>query len=509
MPYIKRDIDKKIQNWYKSNTKSLMILGARQIGKSESVKEFLRNLYGIRNDELLPIIDLENLPVIKEQIIKGEAPGGPSFIRNLFANADKMVDLDKCKIILIDEVQSLSNSKKGIAQTEITKILTKLISEEEFRFIFSGSLLGSKIHDIEKLTKDLPGGIEHFYMYPISFAEFVKFLDKNDKNLKTAKEQILKSQTISEEVHVSLLKRYGEYCFVGGMPISVLTYEDKKYSVSESMLAIHDLIDGYEKDITKYYKDELDLDIKHELFEQLIAGIKNNDKAEFMKAFKDDPHKTLYKFLIDSDVGLLVSHIDEYGASFDKQKMPKTYFSDVGFMRHLIEERIQLYRDYNEMPGVLRDYFHKDSLDVLKNNYINYIDGNGGSTFPGAGYFFEQVIAQNIKAISYVYAYKFIKKTQTELEFILPSNDSAIEVKSGDLGSCKSSISYAKTGKNVYLLSLLPYVCRAYENFYLLPIYSVCLLNQNELCQIKFEDKNKRIDEILKSRRLPDTKGFF
>ena len=88
-------------------------------------------------------------------------------------------------------------------------------------------------------------------------------------------------------------------------------------------------------------------------------------------------------------------------------------------------------------------------------------------------------------------------------------NKSAIEVKSGDLGSCKSSIGYAKSGKPVYLISLLPYVCKAYENFYLLPIYSVCLLKQNELLSIKFNDKKDRVDEMLKSKRLPNERGFY
>lgn len=38
--YIKRSIDKTIIDWFKGTNKALMILGARQIGKTESVKHF-------------------------------------------------------------------------------------------------------------------------------------------------------------------------------------------------------------------------------------------------------------------------------------------------------------------------------------------------------------------------------------------------------------------------------------------------------------------------------------
>ena len=69
--YIKRNIDKTIIDWFKGTNKALMILGARQIGKTESVKHFLKSQFKIEEDERLPILNIETTPGVKEAIISG------------------------------------------------------------------------------------------------------------------------------------------------------------------------------------------------------------------------------------------------------------------------------------------------------------------------------------------------------------------------------------------------------------------------------------------------------
>lgn len=46
MKYLKRKIDLYLENWFKDNNKKpLIVKGARQIGKSESVREFANKFY--------------------------------------------------------------------------------------------------------------------------------------------------------------------------------------------------------------------------------------------------------------------------------------------------------------------------------------------------------------------------------------------------------------------------------------------------------------------------------
>lgn len=512
MTYIKRNIDKIIEDWFNSDKRALMILGARQIGKSESAKEFLRNLYKINNDSLLPILDIENTPGVKDAIISGKSEGGQSFIRNLFANIRSNADLDVCKVILIDEVQALSNSKKLTAEKEIKDILSRLMNETEFRFIFSGSLLGSKISNLEEFTKDLPGGIIQIHMHPISFAEFVEYIDGNNQRIESAKRELIESKTISKETHIHLLKRFGEYSFVGGMPKSLLAYSNgNKYSVMDSMDAISTLKEDYIQDTQKYYKEELGIDVGNGIFDWLLFGINKNDKKKLMKRLKQEPEKTLYQYIIDSDIGLLVSHVDEFKLTLNQQEKPKTFFNDVGFMRLMIRNHLEGIQKYDDVPRQLKDYFdYKRNLDDIKQDYFKYIENdNNGSIFPGAGRIFEQLVAQGIKEKGFTYAYDYSNKPQMELEFVLPKDGSAIEVKSGGFDDFISSSNYAEEGNKVYFLSLLPYVGETLKNITLLPVYALSLLNEEELSGIVFKSTDSRVKEILISGKLPKTRGFY
>lgn len=508
--YIKRNIDKTIIDWFKGTSKALMILGARQIGKTESIKHFLKSQFGIEEDERLPILNIETTPGVKEAIISGKAEGGSSFIRNLFANAGVYADLDICKVVFIDEIQAISNSKKNMAKEEIKAIMSKLMEEDGFRFIFSGSLLGAKIGNLEEFTKELPGGITHSRMYPISFAEFVEYADGNRKRIETVRDEIFSSKTIDEDNHIYLLKKFAEYSFVGGMPKSVLAYFDNDgFMVSNSMDAISTLVDDYIQDTEKYYEDELNADIGINIFEYLLSGLKENDKKRLMKKLNDDPERILYEFIIDSDVGLLVKDIEELTLPISEQKKPKTYFNDVGFMRLLIKRSLEKYKKFEDTPKGLKDYFDVRNLDDVKNDFLNLVDNNGGAKMNGVGHIFEQIIAQDMKSNSYSFAYSYKKKpVESELEFILIDDYSAIEVKSGGFEDYPSSLEYAKTGKKVFFLTMLPYLGEYKTNFILLPIYALCFLNQKELLSVIFKEVGIRAKELLLNGKLPNTKGF-
>ena len=59
MVYIKREVDELITKWFDENEKNaLMIFGARQVGKTESIRNFIRNKFEIDNDDLLPEINI-------------------------------------------------------------------------------------------------------------------------------------------------------------------------------------------------------------------------------------------------------------------------------------------------------------------------------------------------------------------------------------------------------------------------------------------------------------------
>ena len=147
--------------------------------------------------------------------------------------------------------------------------------------------------------------------------------------------------------------------------------------------------------------------------------------------------------------------------------------------------------------------------DDVKNDFLNLVDNNGGVKMNGVGRIFEQIIAQDMKSNLYSFAYSYKKKpVESELEFILIDDYSAIEVKSGGFEDYPSSLEYAETGKKVFFLTMLPYLGEYKTNFILLPIYALCFLNHKELLSVTFKEAGSRAKELLLNGKLPNTKGF-
>ncbi len=508
--YIKRDVDKIIDKWFAGQEKSLMILGARQVGKTFSIRHFIRKQYGLSNEEPIPEINLATMDRARELLIGGEGVEGISFMQYVFTELQINVDLNITKIVFVDEIQALSNDKKITSSGIIKSILSRLTKEDGIRFIFSGSLLGSKISNLETLTIDLSGGIQQVRMYPITLAEFIESIDGNQSYIDEAITSFRNNKEISKDVHIHLLKKFAEYSFVGGMPKAVAAYIDnKKYKVSDSQESIASLTADYNSDIAKYFREEHGIEIVQDIFNYLLFGLKNNDKQLLMKKIRKEAKSAFYDYLIDSDVGLLVSHISELNKPLNEQEMPKTYFNDIGFLRCIVKEHIDAVDDPKNPPKHLIPFYDVRNIDLQKDGFVRWIDGDPSNKPNNNGAFFEQIVAQSIKAYGYQYAYNYRKNPEQENEFILIKDETAIEVKSGGFSDFASSRTYAESGKKVIFATMLPYFGEYVKRFYLLPVYLLCLLKQEDLLEHKFVKLNTEIKTLFECGLLPDYPGFF
>lgn len=508
--YIKRDVDEIIESWDKGNVKSLMILGARQVGKTSSIRHFIRKKYGLNEETSIPEINIATMDGAKELLLSNNGIEGMSFMQYVFVSLGINVDLNKTNIVFIDEIQALSNDKKIKSSGTIKSILSMITKEDGLRFIFSGSLLGAKISNLESLAKDVPGGMEQHRMYPLSFDEFVESIDGDTKYIEDARKSFERNENIKKDTHIHLLKKFSEYSFVGGMPKAVVAYiEDKKYNVNDSLSAILSLTSDYNVDVAKYFRDEYGVEIGEDVFNCLLFGLKQNNKKILMKKLKSEPMKKFYEYVVDSDVGLLIPHIDEINMPLSKQESPKTYFNDIGFMRCLLKEHIDGVEDKKNPPKYLKSYFDVRDLEIQKKGFIDWIDGNATNKPKDNGAFFEQVVAQCIKAKSYQYAYNYRANPEQENEFILLPDLTAIEIKSGGFADRTSSIEYAKSGKRVLFVTMLPYIGEYTERFILLPIYLLCFLKQDEILKHSFVEASKDAKEVVYCGLLPDNPGFY
>ena len=127
-----RKIETLLIQWVKNSKKALLLEGARQVGKTFSIRKVLTSLECnyiefnlIQNPELIKI--LAKINTVED------------LITNLSLFSDKPFVKDKT-FIFFDEIQ------------EYKEIITKLkflVDEGSYRYIFSGSLLGVELKNIK------------------------------------------------------------------------------------------------------------------------------------------------------------------------------------------------------------------------------------------------------------------------------------------------------------------------------------------------------------------------
>ena len=150
---LKRKVEHRLNNWINESNKALIVSGARQVGKTFSIRECLNSngcdyveINLIEKPEMIPV--LENTSSVDDLIINMSAATGHSLVPNE-------------SIIFIDEVQELKD------------IITRIkfwVDDGRFRFILSGSLLGVEMRDLRSVPV---GYAQEIDMYPLDFEEFL------------------------------------------------------------------------------------------------------------------------------------------------------------------------------------------------------------------------------------------------------------------------------------------------------------------------------------------------
>ncbi len=220
--------------WEEHKTREpLMVVGARQVGKTYIIREFCEKMY---SDYLY--INLEKQSEYIEIFSGNLAP--EKIIRELEI-------LSGCKLseetaIFIDEIQQ--------SEDAITALKYFCEAETNYRIICAGSLLGVKLN---RFHSSFPvGKVVIKQMYPMSFREFLTACGES-LLMEAIGESLQRRKPLSAAVHEKALKLYHDYLFVGGMPKAVGNYLAQNYNVAhidEGLLS--DLVTSYLADMTKY-----------------------------------------------------------------------------------------------------------------------------------------------------------------------------------------------------------------------------------------------------------------
>ncbi len=162
----KRQISTSINEWYNNSKNALLIDGARQIGKTTTIQEFLKKNKKINYIEI-------NLIENKLALEAFNTSKDSEDLLLRISSFTKTEMVENKTIIFIDEIQE--------AKDAITPIKF-LIQNSKYRFIFSGSLLGidniSFIlipnNDPENINLYFEFWIKNFIGVMASFAAFLR-----------------------------------------------------------------------------------------------------------------------------------------------------------------------------------------------------------------------------------------------------------------------------------------------------------------------------------------------
>lgn len=375
-----------IKKWYESDNKNaLLVDGARQIGKTFLIRNFLKenvdsyiefNLY--ENDLIKDAFKTINNT--KELLIKISALATKPLIKNK-------------TIIFIDEVQ--------VADDIITKVKF-LIEEGSYRYIFSGSLLGISYKKIDSLPV---GYMDILEMYPLDFEEFCIANGVSENTIGYLEHQFDNLLPIDDTIHKQMINLFNLYTIVGGFPEIV----DKfiKTSNLQDVYYLHESIDKlYKLDISKYATDK-SLLIK-DIYTLIPSELNNPNKRFILKNLNEKSRFSQYEdsftWLLNSNIGLFTYNVDNpvYPLLASKErKLFKLFLCDTGLLSH---------------------YLYSDNIVKILNNEVNV---NYGSIY-------ENVVAQELKCHNYSLFY-YNNKKNGEVDFIIEKGTEIIpiEVKSG------------------------------------------------------------------------------
>ena len=383
---LKRKAYDQLLNWYNfQSNKALLVTGARQVGKTYLIREFLKanaksfvefNLF--END--IAKEAFENSKTADELLLKISIISKVPLIKNE-------------TIIFIDEVQ--------FAKEIVTKIKF-LIEEGSFKFIFSGSILGVELKNINSIPVGYMNVIE---MYPLDFEEFIIANGVSNNVIEYLNQCFIEKEKIDDLIHEQMMKLFNLYLVIGGFPEAVSKYIESNNI--QKVNEVHNSIDkGYRMDISKYDREHslLIKDIYDLIPSELSCVnkrfiLKNlNDKARFYK------YEDSFIWLIDSNVGLFTYNVDNpiFPLLASKERtLFKLFLCDVGLL----------------------------TFKLFDDNIINILNNKTDTNF---GAIYEAFVAQELKAKNYQLFY-YNNKKNGEVDFLIEDKNEIIpiDVKSG------------------------------------------------------------------------------
>ena len=427
---MERKIYQELINWKNTDMqKPLMIIGARQIGKTYIINEFKNYIY---------INLLEHSEIIK--IFKEEINTSEKYKR-MKIYLDEDIDVQNT-IIFFDEIQE--------SEELISALKYFNESLEPFKIICAGSLLGVKL---KRMHSSFPvGKVKMLNMYPMDFEEFL-VADRKQSLIDEIKKCYENNLAMDSVLHNKALDLYRLYLCVGGMPEAInnlITNNNDILKFDKSI--IEDIYQSYLNDMNKYVDNKYEASKIESIYKSIPSQLGNqSNKFQYGKissnARKRD-YETALNWLLSSTMVHkcpILNKVEIPPLGFIIDDHFKLYLSDVGILLNILQVK------YN---------------DIILDNLLQY------KGIIAENYVAIQLLANNINLMYWESGNK------AEVDFILYNDDGIIpiEVKANDNVGSQSLNVYMKRYNPKYAIRISTKNFGIANNIKSIPLYAAFLI---------------------------------
>lgn len=347
MVYFKRKIDKFLADWKNNHSrKPLIVKGARQIGKTESILHFAHENY-------------ENVVYInfvldkKYTTIVNDGYDVETVVKNItLINPSTKFIPDKT-LIVFDEIQEYP---------DIATSLKAFNLDKRYDVICSGSMLGI---NYRKIHSNSVGSKTDYEMFSMDFEEFLWAKGYEDTAINSILEHMI-SLTPFSETELSVYKSlFLDYCVLGGMPDVIKGYI-KTGTFSQSLEIQGQIRLDYEEDVRKY-AEGLDQAKIISVYRSIPAQLaKENKKFQFSiidKKARSREYTGCIEWLIDAGVVTECNCLNypelPLKGNVDNSKY-KLYYPDTGLLISALDEEAQEDLRVNKNLGVYKGALYEN-----------------------------------------------------------------------------------------------------------------------------------------------------
>lgn len=230
---LKRKIDKYLEEWKASvDKKPLIVKGARQVGKTASIRYFGEKYYN-------NIVEINFALQPKYKQIFADGYEVDSIIKNITLLNPTLVFVPHETLLFFDELQEYPDCATSLKSFK---------QDGRYDVICSGSLMGLYYQQIESNSV---GYKTDYEMYSLDFEEFLWAKGYDEHFINDLYQHMLDLKPLSNMQMDVLGGLFSDYMILGGMPEVVNRYiESGQFS---GLLQLQrQLLQDYEEDITKY-----------------------------------------------------------------------------------------------------------------------------------------------------------------------------------------------------------------------------------------------------------------